>query len=50
LALRYANEEMSPRRRLSSTMEVGDARYAGDELQALYSASRYPLQRSSAVS
>src|SRR5690606_32209451 len=50
LAVRYANEELSPRSLLSSTMEVGDARYAGEELRALYLNPSYPLPRSAAAS
>jgi hypothetical protein len=48
LALRYVNEELSPRQRLSCTMEVGNARYASDALRDLYLSPLYPIVRSAA--
>jgi hypothetical protein len=48
LALRYVNEELSPRQRLLCTMEVGDARYASEALRDLYLSPLYPISRSAA--
>lgn len=49
LALRHANEELSTTQFRSCAMDAGDARYTGEELEALYRAPGYPLARKSAA-
>lgn len=46
LAVRHANENLSPRQLLSCAMEVDDLRFAGEEVQELYHSPLYPLTRS----
>lgn len=48
LALRYVNEELSPKQMLLCTMEVGNARYASEVLRDLYLSPLYPIARSAA--
>lgn len=43
LALRHANEVLSPGQLHGCIMEVGDARYTGEELPGLYRAAAYPV-------
>jgi hypothetical protein len=45
LAVRHANENLSPRQLLSCAMEVDDVRFVGEEMQGLYNSPLYPLSR-----
>ncbi len=49
LAVRHANEALSPRQLLSCTMEVDDLRFVGEEVQGLYNSPLYPLSRAAGV-
>lgn len=44
LAVRYANEELTPHQLLSCTMEVEDDRFDGTEIRGLYRSDRYPFR------
>ena len=49
LAVRHANEELPSNQLRSCIMEVGDARFVGEEIERLYTAPLYPLTRPEAA-
>jgi len=44
-AIRFAIEEMQPAWLVGTMLVVGDARYKGASIRALYDAPAYPLER-----
>jgi hypothetical protein len=44
-AIGYAVEELRALRSLTATMQVGDERFSGEEIQTLYAAGEYPLRK-----
>ena len=48
-AIRFAVEDASPMSLRGAALEVGDVRYSGREIAALYAADAYPLTRKPAA-
>lgn len=44
-AIRFVVEDVPAIRTLGTWMQVGDARFDGEEIQRLYESNDYPLQR-----
>ena len=44
-AVRYASEELTELERAGTVIEADEIRYSGAEIEALYAATGYPLQR-----